>query len=756
MLLEEKISRIQSLMGLSNNFKNILKESIDPGKIKNLVLKFLVAEDEFAKKSALKTYYNLAAEERKVFDDFIVKYSDEISPGTKLNNITDLLKVAKLSELVNLSRLIGNNLNELSNTLKKNNIDYSKYVNLQNLQKIEPINQLKTIKDLISQEPRFKKIFEALNNNRPISEIDRLDSFELVQRLDAARRLKDLPDDIQGSFDELFNEYYEIHNKITNSDLNDLNYFARDANEKSDELLNPQQVAGLKVPEDQLKIIDDAIAEKGFDKPWPIDPNTGEPTFIEITIGNKKYKYTLADTEGPYVANWDAINQDGLWPKFYSEYVNSGNKTWASFLGEKFKNDKQLFDKYFKRYEIQGGVKIRDTSTPNGIGWIITNPTRGSSVVGPMKAKDLRFIDYHEIAHGAQEGKLTKSTYQNTTYRTKKLEPDSALDLLFGKTEYNFKDNEGISLRWDDFYGKENVNPEVDKIFDEFKTEKGKEWNQDWETYQEFQRWAYDNNKIDQKYFDIVKVPSEKNFKTNYYSLDVKKRTMNLLLDKYLTYETWDKTKINKIKTTIAKLDGAQLEQYLKNNINDGYIRELIKDTQYQLTYLLSRTEMEVDFTAALRTILDVGTEKENIGFASWLIDYLKAGNKLEILKPKSPQEVKKSLIDYFFNFFKKNPQESQNTNNFIDKLPPRLFDFLYELEKDYKTVYPDDALKMYKGLYKQAYELVSKGFPSIALLFTTNELLDDNSESTEQPQTSMNESQKINEFLKLSKIFEY
>jgi hypothetical protein len=77
----------------------------------------------------------------------------------------------------------------------------------------------------------------------------------------------------------------------------------------------------------------------------------------------------------------------------------------------------------------------------------------------------------------------------------------------------------------------------------------------------------------------------------------------------------------------------------------------------------------------------------------------------------------------------------------------------LYEVKNKFKTkykkIYPDDAQKIYKGMYKQAYELISKGYPALLpfIVAGAEGLLDDEGETT-----TTNESKRKN--LKLTEIY--
>ena len=162
---------------------------------------------------------------------------------------------------------------------------------------------------------------------------------------------------------------------------------------------------------------------------------------------------------------------------------------------------------------------------------------------------------------------------------------------------------------------------------------------------------------------------------------------------------------------------------------------------------------MEADFTGVLREIMTLGTNEEKAGFATWLVEWLKSSNKLEILNNKQQPVVptKENFIQQVKSYFTKNTKKPIEPNNpYYEDLSGYFLTFFKDLENKYKKIYPNDAQKLYKGLYKQAYELISKGYPAILpfIAYGAKELMND-----EPTQTTTNES-KLKK-LKLLEIYQ-
>ena len=164
----------------------------------------------------------------------------------------------------------------------------------------------------------------------------------------------------------------------------------------------------------------------------------------------------------------------------------------------------------------------------------------------------------------------------------------------------------------------------------------------------------------------------------------------------------------------VTKLSDDKLNTFIKNSIDDPMIEGVVMDSARRLGYNLNTQEIEANFTALIREIMERGTDKENAGFATWLVNWLKSNNKLEKIEGyQNPN----SLKDRILNNISGSENEFQKTEfqKYANTASVEFWDFLKLIEKEYKQVYPDDTKKLYSKLYKQSYELISKGFPVVA-----------------------------------------
>jgi hypothetical protein len=168
----------------------------------------------------------------------------------------------------------------------------------------------------------------------------------------------------------------------------------------------------------------------------------------------------------------------------------------------------------------------------------------------------------------------------------------------------------------------------------------------------------------------------------------------------------WDKgTSMRQTIDEVMSLSDADLIKYIENNAYaDKNIKKILYDSAYNLSYLSNRVEIEADFSGLIGHILRKGADKSNKGFTTWMVDYLKSTNKKVLLKGESgPLKIFKKLKGEYPNPIK---QKGKGWDEFKE--------FLLRLEGPYKSIYPKEGGKMYKDLYKQLHELISKGYPAL------------------------------------------
>jgi hypothetical protein len=216
------------------------------------------------------------------------------------------------------------------------------------------------------------------------------------------------------------------------------------------------------------------------------------------------------------------------------------------------------------------------------------------------------------------------------TYKSDFKSPQEALEFINSKTSYAI--DKGLSSDKEFEFWKFRISPEAEDVIANYrKLTGGADPRGNYDDFLPFKEWALKNQSlVGEKFFNYSKI--YENIDKNNFSNEVKRRSLLLSLEEirkrvYSNGIPEGIEKIEKIIETVKKLDDEQLNRYLKNNADDPMIDIVIKDSAFRLGYGLNIQEMEANFTALIRELMEKGTDKENIGFATWIVDYLKKTN---------------------------------------------------------------------------------------------------------------------------------
>lgn len=727
--INEEIVRIKEIMGIQT--KNLLTEGVDPRKITSLFYEFINGTDA-TRVTTLNKIRLLNTDEKKIFDDFIAKNSEFIKSNSRLTSVDDLARIATVTELAKFARELASKSNQISKMLSDFNIDFSKYytLSLWSNPKIESYDKI--VKDTLSKDPQVKKMLDSIHNKK-YSEINFDDLQITTLKVFGAVQSSTSNPELNKAFTKLYNDLYEVSTDMTN-----IKFMENLEKSKLNPDLKPKQVTGIRINEVEYDNMQKIIDEKGMDKNWGWDSVNDTPLSEKVKVNNQDVEFSVTN-KGPRTADWDQISKDDLFTKHYNEFNQanmSESLTWPQFFYRLYKNDPTKLDLYLPHYKVLGGVKISSESTIDGKNWLIVNPSEATK---GMK-KGFNWVLNHEMAHVNQPslGILWgKNQYIMPNYFT---DPNDAVNFLFTnkKTKYE--------LNWDKFKEQDYA----DDVIDEWsRLNNGKDPLNNRPDYENFMNWAKKNDKIPWDLFDSYETNITN---VNNFGKNTKKRSFDTILDEYLKTPNLSKEKyekINRFKKITENFNENQLLTFLKNNINDVDLKNIILRMSDDLGYTLNKAEMEAEYAALIREIIELGTDKENEGFVTWMIDWLRNSNKLENLTPGSKE---KTFIESFKNFIyntSKNKKYSEANNPYFDKVSWFFNNFFNLVESKYKKVYPEDAQKLYKGLYKQLYELISKGYPILLpfVLVGANELTSD-----EPIQQNTNENRIIK--LKLFEIF--
>jgi hypothetical protein len=733
----------------------------------------LFSEKEIKK---LKNFINKKPlNEQKWLDDIIIaaknantnflKSTPDITPSlnftknldeliSKIRNINDFLNTKTLFKLddINGSKILWKNtLSEYTKHIFKNsNIDVnilSKYVTneidtlpndiLKNLTN----NQISIISVLKSQDDVFNLELDSMINNYKKILSDKVTKYKQI----------------------VGNEKYtDLYYKFKEKKISQEEFF-KELENLTPQKETAQQVSGLRlsdIPKQEYEIIDAAFKKYGFENDWGYDTNTGEPIYVTLQINGENVKFSL-NSKGPEQFDNKKIDDDKLYDLYQDEYDKTfENVGWDKkpYIRDWVKNEKIIKDpilkeKYVYRFDVSLGVQLT-TDQINGWwgNWVIVNP---KEIEKYRKTKDLEDLKnsifhtiYHELTHVIQPKKGWER-YKSGGFKDGK----EALEYLKGtKEKYPYKTEEVDRL--DFWLWQREDNDAAEKAVKQFGSEKNIDTTKDYSWLTEFEEWSFENKIIPEKYIskDLKQIDTPK-FKINLFTDDVKVRSLKLTINNWSGYGE----RFAKIKTDTENLNDTQLLKYIEDNVTTPEIEEIVKASASELSYWSNPKEIEAEFTANIKSLLELGTLEKNKGFATFLVDYLRGTNKSQklvdidlqryktLLDSEKPninnltgvEKIKdyfKTFIDKFLNKNVTDPvklgEELKGVDGWVNNIPKDFFDILGKLERRWKKIYPEQAKKLEKDLYRQAYELIETGFPAL-LPFIASGLVDDDDETT-------------------------
>jgi hypothetical protein len=747
-------------------------------------------------KNKLKYFLNKKTilSEQKWLDDVIAAAKNV---NTSLIKNTDVLPsfnfTKNLDELSTKFKIINDNLNlkklfkldEINNSKKiwKDTIsDYTKYIFSNSDLNVDTLT--KYVTNEITDLPN--DVLKKLTDNQ-ISIISVLKAQDEVFNLEIDNTIiqyKKLLDEKVKKFKEIHGEekYKEIFDNLKNKKITSEEFFI-ELDKLTPEKKSVEQVAGVKlsdIPKDEYDIIDASLKKYGLDKDWGFDSNTGEPVYVTLNINGENVKFTL-NKQGPEQFNNTKINDDGLENLFRDEYEKtfpianhmyppnvSGNRPYILdwIKSEKILKDPDLRKKYVYRYDVPLGVRMYADDVQGNWGqWVIINPEAISNYRKPKNLEELKdsifHVIYHELTHVVQKvSNQSYASYKSGGFQSGK----EAWGYLTGKrSKYYYKNQvipgEKPSVNfWDWWHSDEN---NVETLIRKFGAEKNIDTSKDYSWRDDFDEWALQNNEVPEKFIIQPKKQTVSNSNIiNMYGDDVKSRVLRYKIDYWKNVSD----EYAKIKTKTDGLSDEKLLKFIDNNIGIEEIDNIVKYAAQELSYFSHVKEIEAEFSANIKNLMELGTLEKNKGFATFLVDYLRGTNKSQKLadinikkhnydfnleldakypNTKNINDVNTNKLKEFFKkfidlFLKKNvaneiklEKELKSVDGWVNNIPKDFFEVLSKLENEWKTIYPDQAKQLEKGLYKQAYELISKGYPALLPFIITG--LDDTEEENKE-----------------------
>ena len=464
-------------------------------------------------------------------------------------------------------------------------------------------------------------------------------------------------------------------------------------------------VGRLKNKNIDYKTLDKHIEELGIDS-WGGNLSENQ-IWREFDVNGKpvKFRFGSKGTLGVKPEFWDWSWSNDIKKDWLNSNSDMYFEEYASYWFKKYQKDGFLntkdykWDDYFEPYNVPSGVRQME-KLPDGTfkSYITVNPN-GYNVGNKSKKdfyEDLIWVIEHEIGHVEQPSITTSINKAKYVPDIKKYSTDVVIAHL------NKKIDGGEILRYE--IDTENVGQKVMNILIN-------DFNKEFPNLK-------DVDKFDSKTGKIVN-PDFFEYCANRLTNANMGSNIKEVRNKITVFKNWEKAntyryffknypwgKEPSIRQTIDQvmsLSDSDLIKYIENNAYANKdIKKILYDSAYNLSYLSNRVEIEAEFSGFIGNVLRKGTDKNNRGFTTWMVDYLKSPNKKELLKGESgPLRLFKKLKGEY-----PNPIKQKGFDEFKW--------FLERLEGQYKAIYPKETKKLYQDLYKQLYELISKGYPAL------------------------------------------
>ena len=464
-------------------------------------------------------------------------------------------------------------------------------------------------------------------------------------------------------------------------------------------------VGRLKNKNIDYKTLDKHIEELGIDS-WGGNLPENQ-IWREFDVNGKpvKFRFGSKGTLGVKPEFWDWSWSNDIKKDWLNSNSDMYFEEYASYYFKILQKDgvfnirDHKWDNYFELYNVPGGVRQME-KLPDGTfkSYITVNPN-GYNVGNKSKKDfytDLIWVIEHEIGHVEQPSITTQINKAKYVPDIKKYSTDVVIAHL------NKKIDGGEILRYE--IDTENVGQKVMNILIN-------DFNKEFPNLK-------DVDKFDSKTGKIVN-PDFFEYCANRLTDANMGSNIKEIRNKITVFKNWEKAnayryffknypwgKDSGIRQTIDQVmsfSDADLIKYIENNAYANKdIKKILYDSAYNLSYLSNRVEIEADFSGFIGNILRKGTDKSNKGFATWMVDYLKSPDKEKLLKGESgPLRLFKKL-------------KGEYPNPILQKGEYEFKYFLGRLEGEYKAIYPKETKKLYQDLYKQLYELISKGYPAL------------------------------------------
>jgi len=503
---------------------------------------------------------------------------------------------------------------------------------------------------------------------------------------------------------------------------------------------NVKQVAGVKVDisKSDLEKINSSVKKRGVKNWGMVDGTSNLPVSEKILVNGEETYFSL--NENGYLRKWSDTpkHSDGtdLFPHFSikaRESMQLGVEPfgdippeWIPYYIEGFEKEIALYNKnnntkykfkdFFFNTPVDFGVQGTDYFGNN---YIFVNPKNLKNYYGGNVVDEILNTIEHELVHVKQKSDINNRNKYN--YNFAKNEKDALKRLQMDKfspissKEYEMfgsMDEFEIKLR------ETGLGEEFAKIKRKFYKETGKDvYRADTGNFTENFMKYFNESDFNKKYATKIEngktvvdpkkmlfIGSQKRKKKPLFNKKDKAKAYRYYINlQKVGKNTGDKAMLD----NLLKKSDSELVDIVENNKKyysnkstgevDKNVEDLVKslenvliNSSNQFTYFSNIIEIEAEFTALIKDILRKGTDVDNKGLTTFLVDWLR-----------------KDRLGKIDDIINKDKTPLKNLSN-------SSIGVLTKMTGEWVKIFPDLGKKLYNDTYKQLYNLIKNKYPAL------------------------------------------
>lgn len=503
---------------------------------------------------------------------------------------------------------------------------------------------------------------------------------------------------------------------------------------------NVKQVAGVKVDisKSDLEKINSSVKKRGVKNWGMVDGTSNLPVSEKILVNGEETYFSL--NENGYLRKWSDTpkHSDGtdLFPHFSikaRESMQLGVEPfgdippeWIPYYIEGFKKEIALYNKnnntkykfkdFFFNTPVDFGVQGTDYFGNN---YIFVNPKKLKNYYGGNVVDEILNTIEHELVHVKQKSDINNRNKYNSNFvdtekdALKRLQMDKISTTPSKEYEmFGSMDEFKIKLR------ESGLGEEFAKLKRKYFKETGKDvYRADTGNFTENFMKYFNESDFNKKYATKIEngktvvdpkkmlfIGSQKRKKKPLFNKKDKAKAYRYYINlQKVGKNTGDKAMLD----NLLKKSDSELVDLVENNKKyysnkstgevDKNVEDLVKslenvliNSSNQFTYFSNIIEIEAEFTALIKDILRKGTDVDNKGLTTFLVDWLR-----------------KDRLGKIDDIINKDKTPLKNLSN-------SSIGVLTKMTGEWVKIFPDLGKKLYNDTYKQLYNLIKNKYPAL------------------------------------------